>query len=222
MIRHSTNFFQFSFQVVMALVLIPITCSMTEATELLAHFEYECLRDNGCPHSANTATEANFSVEVYPGRVRFGNYLPGETEDITVPIDDFLVEFLTSGSFAAPEPLEFYSNMAGAGGSGRTVDKSNLQTGVDRAGPPVRVDAGYDVPLANGIDLEGTAVLTHLRFQLLDLEIFNSDILPGSTMRAHYRFEFLGQRVPEPSSVLLFAFGTALCTVLGRSSLWQT
>ena len=59
--------------------------------------------------------------------------------------------------------------MVGAGGSGQVLDKADLQLGVDRVSPAVRIDAGYDVPLANGVDLDGTAVLTHLRFQLFDL-----------------------------------------------------
>ncbi len=198
------------------LVAAPLTPAV--ATELLAHFEYECLRDNGCPHSANSATEARFGVDVYPGSIRFGDYSAGETADITVPIEDYLVEFLTSGSPSTPEPLEFYSSMVGAGGSGRIVDKADLQAGVDRPDPPVRIDAGYDVPLNNGIDLEGTATLTHLRFQLLDLEIFNSDILPGSTMRAHYRFEFLGTRIPEPTSIMLVGLAIVPWVVSRRIS----
>ncbi len=203
MLHQQVNRIQSLAQVIACLVLVTAPLSPAVATELLAHFEYECLRDNGCPHSANSATEARFGVDVYPGSIRFGDYSAGETADITVPIEDFLIEFLTSGSPSAPEPLEFYAGMVGAGGSGRIVDKANLQAGINQPDPPVRLDAGYDVPLNNGIDLDGTAILTHLRFQLLDLEIFNSDILAGSTMRAHYRYEFLGTRVPEPASMLL-------------------
>ena len=108
-----------------------------------------------------------------PGAATFGDYSAGETADVTVPIDEFLVDFLTSGSLSAPEPLEFGALMIGAGGGGQSIDKSDLQSGFDRVGPPLRIDAGYHVPLANGIDLAGAAILTHLRFQLLDLEIFN-------------------------------------------------
>ncbi len=186
---------------------------VAKGAELLAHFEYACLVDNGCSHSVRTATEANFGIAVYPGRVDFRGYEPGETDDVTVPIDDFLTEFLTSGSLAAPEPMEFLAVMVNAGGGGQSVDKADLQMGVDREGPPVRVDAGYDVPLTNGVDLAGSAVLTGLRFQLLDLEISNSDMLAGSAMRAHYRYEFLGNRIPEPTSAVLLMLGFVTCTV---------
>lgn len=213
MIDFQFHVFRSSLHVVVALALPLVASSIAEATELLAHYEFECLLDNGCPQSSNMATQARFGVDVYPGRVNFGDYSAGETADVTIPVDQFLVDFLASGSLAAPEPLEFNALMIGAGGGGQSINKSDLQSGFDRAGPPLRIDAGYDVPLANGIDLEGTAILTHLRFQLLNLEIFNSDILPGSTMRSHYRFEFLGQRVPEPSSVLLLGFGIAVWTM---------
>lgn len=174
-----------------------------QATELLAHYEYECLSNTGCPHSVRTATEANFGISIYPDQTGFRGFTPGETDDVAVPIEGFIAEFFTSGSFAAPEPMEFLALMVGAGGGGPVFDKSDWRDGVQRVGPPVRIDAGYDVPLVNGIDLDGTAILTELRFQLFDLEIFNSDVLAGSTMRSHYRFEFLGTRVPEPSSQLI-------------------
>ena len=62
------------------------TCT---ATEVLVHYEYECLSDNGCPHSSRTATEADFRIEIYPSRTGFDGYFPGDTEDITVPIEGF-------------------------------------------------------------------------------------------------------------------------------------
>ncbi|MGI9455665.1 MAG: PEP-CTERM sorting domain-containing protein [Aeoliella sp.] len=193
-----------------------LPCAARAATTL-AHYEYECITDNGCPHSATTATEANFGIEVFPGRVDFQGYAAGETEDVTVPIDDFLVDFLTSGSLSAPEPMEFLQVMVGAGGGGQSVDKSDLQMGIMRNGPGTRVDAGYDVPLANGIDLDGTAVLTDVRFQLFQLEIFNSDQLAGSTMRSHYRYEFIGNRIPEPATAVLLGISAGVLVIFRHS-----
>ena len=180
------------------------------ASTMLAHYEFQCLDAAGCTHSVRTATEANFGIEVFPDRVDFRGFAPGETADITVLIDSFLVEFLTSGSLSTPEPMEFLAVMVSAGGRGQTVDKSDLLAGIDRNDPVVRVDAAYDVPLANGIDLQGTARLTDLRFQLLNLEILDSNVLAGSALRAHYRFEFLGHVIPEPASWLIGMLGAAM------------
>jgi len=199
-----------------SLILAILPIKNATAQTLLAHYEYECLVDSGCPHSINTATEANFSIDVYPGSSDFGTYTHGETADVTKPIDQFLIDYLASGSLTAPEPMEFIANMVGAGGSGQSVDKDDLLAGIMRNGPPLFVDAGYDLPLTNGIDLLGTAVLTDVRFQLHRLEIFNSDRLAGSAMRTHYRYEFLGTRIPEPTSVGLFALGTVILSASGR------
>ncbi|MEM9659422.1 MAG: PEP-CTERM sorting domain-containing protein, partial [Planctomycetota bacterium] len=155
-------------------------------------------------------------IEVYPDRVDFLDFAPGETTDVTVPIDDFLIDFFTSGSLSAPEPIEFLAVMVGAGGSGRVLNKTDFLMGVDSDGPPVRVDAGYDIPLVNGIDLKGAGVPTGMRFQLFDLEMFDSDALPGSTMRAHFRYEVLGNRIPEPASVSMLGLGVGVALVCGR------
>ena len=169
--------------------------------EILAHFEYECLSDNGCFNSANTGTEAQFEIEVFPDSADFGTYTSGAAADITVPVSDFIVNYLTSGSLAEPEPMLFATQLLGAGGGGLLIDKQQWLDGVMVDAPAFRQFAGYDVLPLNGVDLDGYEI-THVRFQLLNLEIFDSSSLPGSAVRQHYRYQFLGT-VPEPATLSL-------------------
>ena len=75
MIDFQFHVFRSSLHVVVALALHLTASSIAEATELLAHYEFECLLDNGCPQSSNMATQARFSVAVYPGSGDFRRLL---------------------------------------------------------------------------------------------------------------------------------------------------
>ena len=194
-------------------IFVALGAGHAQAMDVLAHFEYECGTDEGCFNSANMGTQVQFEIEIFPDEADFGTYDSGDTADITVPAPDFIVDFLTSGSLAEPEPMAFGTNLLGAGGGGQLMTKMFWLDGVMVDTPAIRQDAGYDVPPLNGVDLAGYEI-TDVRFQLLSLEIFDSSSLDGSAVRQHVRYEFLGQ-VPEPATMSLLV-PLALLAVMRR------
>ncbi len=182
----------------------------TSASLLLGHFEFECIDDSGCTHSLGSGTEANYQLTIFPDTLDFGSYTSGETASVTLAVEPFIAAYFSNGLNPAPEPMEFPHRILGAGGFSPVMTKDDFLNGKTQNNAVLNLDGGYDVASVNGIDLALNLPVTHIKFDLFNLQILRSNLIDdGVALRTHFRFEFLNDArvVPVPATFLLLSTG---------------
>ncbi len=192
------------------LSLVCLWSPVSSASLLLGHFEYECFDRSGCLHSSGSGTEANLELEIYPGRLDLGTYVSGSTTSLTWEVEPFINTFFTSGLNPSAEPMVFLQGIVGGSGFGTTMTKNHFLNGRVESSASSRLDGGYDVVPINGIDLALNLPVTHIKFDLFNLQIMPSNQVDDAVaLQTHFRVEFLNdvQAVPAPGTMFLFSSG---------------